>query len=68
MALELNTYVKSPAKDPGALGGAMGMLMAKYDRIREQEKAAKGKERARVGLDVPTDVGEGEGVDEMSVG
>jgi anaphase-promoting complex subunit 6 len=64
MALELNTYLKPPAKEPGALGGAMGKLMAKYDRIRAEEKAAKGKERERVGPDVPTDVG----ADEMSVG
>ena len=66
MALELNTYLKPPAKEPGALGGAMGLLMAKYDRLRTEDKAAKGKERERVSADVPTHVGEV--VDKMNVG
>jgi len=69
MALELNIYLKPPVKEPGAFGGAMGMLMAKYDRIRGEERAAaaaKGKERETVGPDVPIDVGNS--VDEMSVG
>ncbi|KAF8240713.1 TPR-like protein [Tricholoma matsutake] len=67
MALELNTYLKPPAKERNALGGAMGMLIAKYDRINAEEKTAKGKARER-GPDVPIDVGEGEGVDEMAIG
>ena len=66
MALELNTYLKPPAKEPGALSDAMDLLMAKYHRLQAEDKAAKGKERQRVGPDVPTDVGEV--VDEMNVG
>jgi hypothetical protein len=67
MALELNTYLKPPAKDIEVIRGVMLMLL---ERIRAEDRAAKGKERERerVGPDVPVDVGEGEGADEMSVG
>jgi hypothetical protein len=65
MALELNTYLKPPAKDIDAVRGVLLMML---DRIKSEDKGAKGKERERPGPDVPTDVGEGEGADEMSVG
>lgn len=68
MALEMNTYMKPPVHLMGTWGGAMALLMAKYDRVKAEEKAAKGKERERLGPDVPTDVREGEGVDVMNVG
>ncbi|RDB26326.1 Anaphase-promoting complex subunit cut9 [Hypsizygus marmoreus] len=64
MALESNLYLKLPAVEGLEVNRTIKILKEKYARLRESDKL-KGKGVPR---DVPSDVGDGDGTDEMNLG